>query len=134
MVDTWGLPHFFLTLTTDEVTETKWKEIDDVEDIAKLFNPKFSWRDCHVECIVLFHARLHKFLMTYIFNQNGLLGRVEHHIIRYKIQNRGSLHAHIMLWLHVDNVDNVVGEIIAHIPYTDDQRMYSINSPEMTLQ
>jgi hypothetical protein len=31
MVDRFGMPSFFLTLTTDEVSETRWPEIDSLE-------------------------------------------------------------------------------------------------------
>lgn len=33
-----------------------------------------------------------------------------------QVQGRGSLHAHIILWVHDDDIDRVASEITAHIP------------------
>ena len=54
---------------------------------------------------------------TYIAkNKGGLLGRVIHYVIRYEVQARGSIHAHIILWLHPDDVERVSSEIVAVVP------------------
>lgn len=37
-------------------------------------------------------------------------------VILLQVQGRGSLHAHIILWLHPEDVENVASEITAHIP------------------
>ncbi len=31
MVDRYGMPTLFLTLTADEVSTTRWQEVDDIE-------------------------------------------------------------------------------------------------------
>jgi hypothetical protein len=31
MVENFGMPHFFLTLTSDETSNLRWKEIEDIE-------------------------------------------------------------------------------------------------------
>jgi hypothetical protein len=59
MVENFGMPHFFLTLTFDETSNLKWKEI---ENFAMFFNNKFSWKDCLVEFVALFCARLQAFM------------------------------------------------------------------------
>ena len=54
---------------------------------------------------------------TYIAkNKGGLLGRVIHYVIRYEVQARGSIHAHIILWLHPEDVESVTSEIRAVVP------------------
>lgn len=37
-------------------------------------------------------------------------------ICRYEVQERGSLHIHMVLWLHPDDVARVASEIVAVIP------------------
>jgi len=49
MVENFGMPHFFLTLTFDETSNLRWKEIEDIENLAMFFNNTFSWEDCPVE-------------------------------------------------------------------------------------
>lgn len=51
----------------------------------------------------------------------GLLGKVEHHVIRYEEQGRGSLHAHIILWVQASDIDRVSNEITAAIPADYDE-------------
>ncbi len=53
--------------------------------------------------------------------KGGVLGRVLHYVIRYEVQGRGSIHAHIILWLHPDDVNNVSDEIVAVIPAEFDE-------------
>ena len=116
MVDTWGLLDFFLTFTIDEVTDTRWQEINVIESIATHYNVQFTWKDCAVKCVVLFHTRFHMFMRKHLLPSDGLLGRIEHHVIRYEIQNRGSLHAHVILWVHHDDHQRMANEIAAYIP------------------
>jgi len=58
MVENFGMPHFFLTLTSNETSNLRWKEIEDIENLAMFFNNTFSWKDCLVECVALFCTRL----------------------------------------------------------------------------
>ena len=46
----------------------------------------------------------------------GILGTFSHIFIRYEVQGRGSLHAHIMLWIQPSDVDNVCMEITSSKP------------------
>ncbi len=48
------MPHFFLTLTSNETSNLRWKEIEDIENFAMFFNNTFSWMDYLVECMALF--------------------------------------------------------------------------------
>jgi hypothetical protein len=89
MVENFGMPHFFLTLTSDETSNLRWKEIEDIENLAMFFNNTFSWKDCPVECVALFCARLQAFMSTYVLGGENILGIVEHHVTRLKLQHRG---------------------------------------------
>jgi hypothetical protein len=44
------------------------------------FNNPFSWKDCPVECVALFCARLQAFMSTYVLGGENILGIVEHHV------------------------------------------------------
>lgn len=96
MVDQWGLPSFFLTLTIDKVTH--WAEFDDLESFSNRFNASASWQDAPVECLKLFHSRLKKFMKTFILeSKNCVPGKVLHYVTRYEMQSKGSPHAQIIL-------------------------------------
>lgn len=56
MVQRWGWPSFFLTVTCGEVSDMRWKEIIDLEQVVKSMNNEFTWKDCLVECVVLLHT------------------------------------------------------------------------------
>jgi len=47
MVDKFGMPSFFLTLTADEVSETRWKEITAMETILHVIDGKLTWQVRH---------------------------------------------------------------------------------------
>ena len=42
MVEKFGMPHFFLTLTTDETSSLHWEEITNIEEITKTIDPLMS--------------------------------------------------------------------------------------------
>jgi len=65
---------------------------------------------------VLLHTRMWAFLKNYIFCQNGILGSAKHHICRYEVQHKLSLHSHIILWLCKDDVDKITKEITTFMP------------------
>lgn len=100
MVDVWDLPDIFLTFIADKVSDTRWQEVNVIKRIAKHYNACYTWKYCPIKCVTLFHTRVHLFMHKHLLSVNGLLGRIEHHAIRYEIQKRGSLHAHLILWVH----------------------------------
>ena len=54
---------------------------------------------------------------TYILcEDNPILGRVEEHVTKFECQGRGSLHAHLLLWIAKDHVDWVTNHITATSP------------------
>ena len=125
------MPSLFLTLTSDEVSSTKWPEITELEALLRKTHPTATWNDMPVECALLFHKRLQNFLRTHILGpKGGMLGRVQHHIIKYEVQGRDSLHAHIVLWLHLDDVDNITSEICAYILATYNNTTFQWDTPD----
>ena len=98
MVRTWGIPHGSLTLTCDEVSPTRWQEITDLEAFLATYNSSLRWTDAPVECALIFHTRMQTLMAGHI-NSRGIFGKVLHHVTRYECQARGSLHAHVILWL-----------------------------------
>jgi hypothetical protein len=88
-----------------------------LESIIKTFGEEFKWKDYPVECTHLFHAWVMDFLQKYIlYKDNGILGQVQYHMIRYKVQHRLSLHAHIIFWLHPEDLASVSNDILIYIP------------------
>ncbi len=82
----------------------------------------FSWRDAPAEAAYLFHKRCQAFMANIIRGGKGAgqragpLGRVLHWVVRYEAQDRGSLHAHVILWVHPDDKARVASEIVACVP------------------
>lgn len=117
-----GMPSLFLTLTADEISDTRWSEIAALEQLLSNIDHRLTYDNCPVECAALFHQRLWSFLEQYIILPRhnghrgyGLLGRVTNYLVRYEVQGRGSLHAHIILWIHPDDLQEVSKDIIAYI-------------------
>lgn len=78
-----------------------------------------SWQDCPVECSRAFLCRTKEFLARYVLckaDDGPMFGRVLEHVVRYETQNRGSLHAHILLWVEADDIPAVTAEISATCP------------------
>ena len=69
---------------------------------------------------------MNEFLRGFILGREKLLGEVGYHVIRYEVQERISLHAHIIFWLHKDDVERVTDEIMAYVPtiYDKIQKTY----------
>jgi hypothetical protein len=110
-----GLPHLFLTLTADEVSSTKWSEVVQLEERLKRFNDSYTWQDAPVECAQLFCKRVNTFMKEVLVEQQ-VLGKIDHFVMRLEVQGRGSLHAHIMLWVAEEDVNRVTDEIVAVVP------------------
>jgi hypothetical protein len=85
MVENFGMLHFFLTLTSDETSNSRWKEFEDIENLAMFFNNTFSWKDCLVECVALFCIRLQAFMSTYVLGGESIIGIVKHHVTRLEL-------------------------------------------------
>ena len=124
----WRLPHILLTLTADELSNLRWTSINDMEAFVSRHMAGQLWQDLPAECGHLFRDRMEHFLKEHLLRSDGqgVLGRVQHHFTRYEVQMRGSLHVHILLWLHPDDVDKTTSEIMASLPckYTLDDNGY----------
>lgn len=118
-----GMPHLFVTLTSDEFSETRWPAFANLDQVLQRISKTLSWRDTPIESARIFRARLRKFWKMHVCPGMkdgeiipGILGWVKHRIIRYEVQGRGSLHEHICVWLHEDDVEEVCSHITAHKP------------------
>jgi hypothetical protein len=81
MVDKCGMPHLFLILTTSEISSLWWEEVTDIETIAKRLENRFTWKDCPMECAMLFHTRVTKFMNEIILSEAGMLRRAKDYLI-----------------------------------------------------
>jgi hypothetical protein len=115
MVEHFGMPHCFLTHIVKETSSFRWEEIIDIEKIAKQIHILLDWKDRTIECVVLFHFRVNRF-MQLLLSSHHLLGNINQHVIRYEIQQRGSFHAHIILWIMENDIEHITNEIITFVP------------------
>jgi hypothetical protein len=46
MVESFGMPQFYLILTSNEPSNLRWKEIENIKNLTIFFNNTFSWKDC----------------------------------------------------------------------------------------
>ena len=65
---------------------------------------------------------------------NGILGKVDHHMIRWEAQHRGSLHAHILQWVDAADTDRVAHDIMAYVPAEYDEQQCSWTVPDPITQ
>jgi hypothetical protein len=93
MVEQFGMPYFFLTLTADETSSFCWENVIHIEDIAKTIDPSTSWNDCLVECATFFHARVEKFMHDVLLCRPKILGTIDQYVIRYELQSGCFVHA-----------------------------------------
>jgi hypothetical protein len=154
-----GIPTVFLTLTADEVSDTRFPEIDALEGTLRQVMPldadyRWPWQvtakrharslrcqggmlaphhnahsltacpaaaACHlsqlapVENARIFHARVQVFLSK-VLGDAAVIGRITNQLVRYEVQGRGSLHAHIMLWIHADDIPALDSMISGAVP------------------
>jgi hypothetical protein len=97
-----------------------------MKTFSKNIGENFTWKFCPIECAHLFHTRVRTFMTKYINCVNGILGCVEHYMCRYEVQHRLSLHAHIILWLHKNDLNHVTNDILAffHTIYDETQKSF----------
>jgi len=118
-VETHGMPDLFVTLTIDETSELRWQEIKDLETFMEHFNSGdkvFTYRDAPVECCRIFYHKYQVAMEKLILGGPRMFGKIRQHVTRFEVQARGSLHAHIMLWVDPKDIDRVADEITATVP------------------
>eukprot|EP00878_Enallax_costatus_P004226 GHUV01004456.1.p1 GENE.GHUV01004456.1~~GHUV01004456.1.p1 ORF type:complete len:430 (+),score=72.93 GHUV01004456.1:559-1848(+) len=114
-----AMPHLFVTLTADELSELKWECVRDLEaSLEPCLLPGMTWQDVPTECARLFHDRMMHLLHEHILRPDGsgMFGRVQGYMLRYESQTRASLHRHMLNWLHPDDIERVCNEISASLP------------------
>ena len=85
----YGLCSLMMTLTADEMSDTRWPEVQQLEALAKRVNRDLTWKDVPVECTRLFVERTERFMKRHVLNgPDGVFGNVLHHMIRYELQGR----------------------------------------------
>jgi len=128
-----GLPFLFMTLTVDDVSSTKWTEYTDLEEILKQYHPSLTYQNAPAECALLFHHRFTNFFDSYILGKGTdihLLGKITHYVVRYEMQSRQAMHAHVCLWVHDDDKSRVASEITQKIPGQYDETSEQFTIPE----
>lgn len=124
MTSKFGLPFLFMTLTVDDVSSTKWQEYVDLEARLAKIHPSLTPPNAPVEQATLFHHRFSNFFSNYVLGKGTdihLLGRVDHYVARYEMQNRQALHAHTCLWINQADRARVMSEISQWIPAEIDE-------------
>jgi hypothetical protein len=67
-----------------------------------------------------------------LLSSQHLLDTIKEYVIHYKIQQLGSLHAHIILWVVKNDIENITNEIIAFILATfDEKKIKNLYNPRM---
>jgi hypothetical protein len=123
MVEKWGMPTHFLTLTADETTRTRWQEVNDLEAVLHDIDGSLTYKNAPCEAALIYLHRVTSFLKKYVLCKPGIYGDVLHYVHRIESQGRGSLHSHIMLWLTPEDAAIVDTEICACYPL--DENMFA---------
>ncbi len=129
MVQECGMLHLFSTLTTNEMKQSRWHEFNDMEHLVKQVLANMLWKDCHVECVTLFHSHVDMFMHQHILSDNGTLGKIKEYVICYELQHCGFVHAHIILWVDDNDLDKVTNEIVSFILTIFDETIFKIVPP-----
>ncbi|WPT15174.1 ATP-dependent DNA helicase PIF6, partial [Picochlorum sp. SENEW3] len=114
-----GMPDYFLTLTVDNITELKWDEYKQMDDILAELNNlredrgayKLKMNNCQAEAAVLFHHRVTNFMNYFILGGMKRLGEITKYTCRYEMQGRQAVHAHILLWSTPESVARYSNQI-----------------------
>jgi len=110
-----GPADFFLTFTCDEFTDTRFPEYDKLQELLNSVDPSKGIFDVPAESERAFKLKVEMFMELHII-KNEMLGKVRDYAIKYEFQDRGSVHAHILLWIAPEDVDRVANEIAAYVP------------------
>jgi hypothetical protein len=118
MVDKCGMPTYFITLTAADIPGFHWQEYSDMLKILRTWDEDVKLNDVPVECAKVFVERVQLFMKHVLApkNASGIMGNVTDYCIRYESQMRGSLHAHILIWVHPDDEPRVSKEITGCMP------------------
>lgn len=136
-----GKPTVFLTMSANEIGWPKLMEI--LHSLSQRF-PDQDWQNLNkgqktslvcedpVVCCIYF-KRLVDHIMTILGanSPNNPFGKfyVKDSFIRFEFQNRGSPHAHIILWLNDDPAEKVCEDMPNTIKFIDS--LFSVNSSDL---
>jgi hypothetical protein len=109
--------------------QSRWHEFNDMEHLVKQVLANMLWKDCHVECVTLFHSHVDMFMHQHILSDNGTLGKIKEYVICYELQHCGFVHAHIILWVDDNDLDKVTNEIVSFILTIFDETIFKIVPP-----
>jgi hypothetical protein len=75
----WTIWHatFFVTLIVDEMGSLCWKQIIDNEKIVEHLHASLNWKDCPMECVVLFYKMVRKFMQHFLLSSHYLLSTIK---------------------------------------------------------
>lgn len=116
-----GFSHFMLTVTMNEWQWLDFNELSaDVQATLKLegvatqhVQAQWLFVNAPAEACRLFHARMKLFISEHLSGkESSIFGKVKYYLCRYEFQDRGSPHAHLVLWLeNEEDVERVNSEI-----------------------
>ena len=84
--------------------------------MLSMFMESPSYTDAPCEHSAIFLDRLDHYMAAFVTGGRQIFGRVTFNVVRLECQQRGCLHAHILLWVHPDDVEEVTAQIRALIP------------------
>jgi hypothetical protein len=76
----------------------------------------------------------HGIFFQRISKDNGTLGKIKEYVIRYELQHRGSIHAHIILWVNEIDLQRIRNEMVVFIPAIFDKITKAFIPPNDSLQ
>jgi hypothetical protein len=63
MVAKFGMPHFFLTFTSNQMSSLRWAKNDQLNKLIKKIDVNMTWKDCLIECATIFHSRFEQLVL-----------------------------------------------------------------------
>lgn len=91
IVNKFGIPNLFLTLTADEISHLAWPEVEALAQKARDLTgaADLTWRDMPCEMARLFSDRVQTFMKQHVLSDtNPILGKITHWMVRYESQVR----------------------------------------------
>lgn len=116
MVRHLGLPSHFLTVTMNETGAHRAPEYTALDALISSWDDLLDWHNIPVECNRAFLMRFDHVWKNYILGGCQVLGDIKDFAIRFECQGRGSLHAHICIWLSDADALDLDRRIICFVP------------------
>jgi hypothetical protein len=120
MVRMLGLPSHFITITMNETGLHRAPEYVALDQLVKQWDDLLSWQNLPLECNRVFLMRFTHVWDNFLVAGPKVLGDIQDYAIRFECQGRGSLHAHICIWLPQLQAQQLDNRIIAFVPADHD--------------